>query len=302
MATHSSIPLRTVLGDYPHTLPLKRGDIRSEFVTLDFADIRPTHRAFKPMIREAKFDLCEMAIVTYLQAKALGKPLVLLPATMLGRFQQGCMLYNSSRGTLTPRDLPGCRVGVRSYAQTTGVWLRGILRRDYGVDLDRVQWITFEDAHVAEYSDPPGVVRAPGGKDLTAMLLAGELDAAVFGAELPNNPELKSVIAEPEAAARDWYQQYRVTPINHMVVVKQELVSQSPQVVREAYRLLVEAKRMAAPTRVEPDPVPFGIAASRPALELIIDYTFAQRLIGQRLTVDELFDGVTDLVEGLPDR
>ena len=170
------------------------------------------------MAREQKFDVSEMAIVTYLQAKAYGKPLALLPATMMGRFQHGTLLYNSERGTLRPEDLPGRRVGVRAFAQTTGVWLRGILWKDYGLDLGTVKWVTFEDAHVAEYRDPPGVERAAAGKDMTKMLLDGELDAAIFGGAMPSEPQLKSVIPDPEAAAKEWYEKNGVVPINHMVV------------------------------------------------------------------------------------
>src|SRR5215207_8430760 len=183
--------LRTVLGTYPHTAPLKRGEIASPAITLEFADIKPTHKAFKPMVRELAFDVCEMAIVTYLQARAHGKPLSLLPAVMLGRFQHHCLVHNAERELLRPEQLAGRRVGVRAYSQTTGVWLRGILRQDYGLDLDRVQWVTFEDAHVAEYRDPPGVERGAADKDLTTMLLSGELDAAIYGAELPDHPRIK---------------------------------------------------------------------------------------------------------------
>ena len=172
------------------------------------------------MAREQKFDVSEMAIVTYLQAKAYGKPLVLLPATMMGRFQHGTLLYNSERGTLRPDDLPGRRVGVRSFSQTTGVWIRGILWKDYGLDLGTVKWVTFEDAHVAEYRDPPGVERAAAGKDITKMLLDGELDAAIFGGAMPTDPQLKSVIPDPEAAAKEWYKKNGTVPVNHMVVVR----------------------------------------------------------------------------------
>ena len=171
---------------------------------MNFTEIDPINKAFRMMAREQKFDVSEMAIVSYLQAKAYGKPLTLMPATMLGRFQHGAMLYNSERGTVRPQDLPGRRVGVRAFTQTTGVWLRGILSKDYGLDLGKVQWVTFEDAHLAEYSDPPGVERVTG-KDMTKMLLEGELDAAIYGGVMPTDPRLKSVIADPEAAAEDWY-------------------------------------------------------------------------------------------------
>ncbi|HXW23427.1 MAG TPA: hypothetical protein VEK73_01680, partial [Xanthobacteraceae bacterium] len=221
--------LRTVLGNYPHTAALKRGAAASPAVRLDFVDVTPTHLAFKPMVRELAFDVCEMAIVTFLMARAHGKPLSLLPAVMLGRFQHHCMLYNSARGGLTPQTLAGRRVGVRAWSQTTGVWLRGILANDYSVDLDRVRWVTFEDAHVAEYRDPPQIERADG--DLTAMLLSGEIDAAIYGAELPADARLKSVIPDPQAAAHEWYRKHRATPVNHLVAVKTALVRSHPQAV-----------------------------------------------------------------------
>ena len=259
MTSHARpIALRTVLGNYPHTLALKRGEIASAAVALDFVEVKPTNQAFKPMVREQQFDVCEMAIVTFLQAKAYGKPLVLLPAVMLARFQHGCMLYNSARGALAPHELAGRRVGVRAYSQTTGVWLRGILANDYGLDVARVRWVTFEDAHVAEYTDPPEVGRAPAGRDMTAMLLAGEIDAAIYGAELPADPRLKSVIPAPDAAAQAWYCKYRVTPVNHLVAVKAALARSSPQAVAEVYRLLRAAKE-AAPAPPAVDPAPFGI-------------------------------------------
>jgi 4,5-dihydroxyphthalate decarboxylase len=287
--------LRTVLGNYPHTLPLKRGEITSPAVRLDFVDVKPTHLAFKPMVRELAYDVCEMAIVTFLMAKAYGKPLALLPAVMLGRFQHHCMLYNADRGPLSPQTLAGRRVGVRAYSQTTGVWLRGILANDYGVDLDSVRWLTFEDAHVAEYRDPPQIERAAAGKDMHAMLLAGEIDAAIYGAELPTDPRLKSVIPEPEAAAQAWHRKHGVAPVNHLVVVKTDLVRAQPRAVAEVCRLLAAAKR-AAPAATRIDPAPFGIAANRPALELIIDYCLQHGMIPRRFSVDELFAEAEELI------
>ena len=212
------------LGTYAHTRALKEGAIESNLVKLNFTEINPVNRAFLLMAREQKFDVCEMAIVTYLQAKAYGKPLMLLPATMMGRFQHGTLLYNSERGRLRVEDLPGRRVGVRAFSQTTGAWIRGILWKDYGLDLNSVKWVTFEDAHVAECRDPPGVERAAPGKDITQMLIDGELDAAIFGGNVPDDPRLKSVIAEPEAAGEEWYRKHHTVPINHMVVVKEQFV------------------------------------------------------------------------------
>ena len=286
--------LRAALGDYPHTAPIKTGDISPAGFAFDFAEIKPISRAFAPMVRELKFDVCEIAIATYLQAKAYGKPLVLLPAVMMGRFQHGCMLYNAERGVLAPSDLPGKRIAVRAYSQTTGAWLRGILQNDYGVDVDRAHWITFEDAHVAECRDPPGVERAAAGQDMTAMLLAGEVDAAIYGAALPTDPRLKSVIADPAGDAEKWYRQHGVVPVNHLVCVSEALARSAPAIVRAVYALLLEGKTAAGlPRPGEIDKIPFGVAALRPALELAIEYAVQQKLVPQRSSVDTLFDDTT---------
>jgi 4,5-dihydroxyphthalate decarboxylase len=282
--------LRIAIGDYPHTLPLKRGDIVSPWLKLDFAEVKPMHKAFKPMVREHAYDASEMALVTALQAKVYGKGLKLLPAAMLARFQHGTVLYNSERGTLTPADLAGKRIGVRSYAQTTAAWIRGILQNDYGVDMSRVRWVTFEDGHLAEYKDPPGVDRAEPGKDITQMLFEGELDAAIYGAAMPQDARLKSVIPDPDSAARDWYSKHGLVPVNHMVVVTDDLAQSKPDIVVELYRLL-EASRKAAglPSAGEVDTAPFGKDANRPCLELLISYALQQKLIPERLAADNLW-------------
>ena len=280
--------LRVALGDYPHTLPLKRGEITSQWLKLEFVEVKPLYQAFKPMVREHAFDASEMALVTYFQAKDHNKALTLLPAAMLARFQHGTMLFNAERDRLAPTDLPGKRIGVRSYSQTTGVWIRGILENDYGVDLSGVQWVTFEDGHVAEAADPAGVIRAGKDQDITEMLIAGELDAAVYGAALPKDPRLQSVIPDPEAAARDWYNKHRLVPVNHMVVVADELIRSNPKAVAEFYRLLEEGRK-AAPPPGNIDTAPFGKEANRRCLDLLMSYCEQQHLVSRRPNFDELW-------------
>jgi 4,5-dihydroxyphthalate decarboxylase len=288
MANPNAATLRIAIGDYPHTLPLKRGDIVSPWLKLEFVEVKPLYQAFKPMVREHAYDASEMALVTYFQAKDHDKGLVLLPAAMLARFQHGTMLFNVERGTFTPKDLPGRRIGVRSYSQTTGVWIRGILENDYGIDLSRVQWVTFEDGHVAEANDPPNAIRARADQDITAMLIAGELDAAIYGAALPKDPRLQSVINDPEAAARVWYGKHGLVPVNHMVVVTDELARSNPPAVAELYRLLEEGKK-ASPAAGNIDTAPFGKEANRRCLELLISYCAQQKLISRPYKVDELW-------------
>lgn len=284
------VTLRVAIGDYPHTLPLKRGEISSPLLRLDFVEVKPMHTAFKPMVREHAFDVSELALVTVLQAKAYGKGLTLLPAAMLSRFQHHTCLYNSARGELRPADLAGRRIGVRSYSQTTGAYIRGIIENDYGVDLGGVQWVTFEDGHVAEAKDPDAVIRARPGQDITQMLIDGDLDAAIYGAAIPNDSRLKSVIPDPDAAAQAWYRKHGVIPVNHMVVVTDELVRSQPQAVAEFFRLLEESKAKAGlPKAGAIDGTPFGREANRPCLELLISYAVQQNLIPHRLSVDELW-------------
>jgi 4,5-dihydroxyphthalate decarboxylase len=288
------LKISTMLAEYPVTAALVRGEVRSNDIALEFADVKVASGAFKRVVRNMEFDFAELAIVTYLIAKAHGKPLVLLPAVIVGRFQHQYLVYNSERGTLRPEDLAGMRVGIRSYSVTTSAWLRGILASDYGVDLNKVTWITFEEAHVAEFRDPPTVQRAGEGKDLVTMLLAGEIDAAVVGDRVPNDPRIKTVFADPAAAAKAWQSKYNAIQINHMVVVKESLVRSNPAAVRDIYRMLKESKaRAGLPVAGQPDMNPFGISANRRNLEVAIDCVYQQGLIPRRFSVDELFDDVT---------
>ena len=190
--------LRTLLGDHPGTAALKNGSITSDLVNFEFVEYSPTNKGFKPMVREQAFDVSEMAIVTYLMAKSFGKPMVLLPNVVVARFQHAYALYNGRHGTLEPADLNGKRVGIRSFTTTTGAWLRGILANDHGVDLNSIDWMTFEDAHVAEYKDT--TKRAPAGKQIVQMLIDGELDA-VLG-EKSDHPELKPLFADAGMATQ----------------------------------------------------------------------------------------------------
>ena len=283
--------LRTLLGDHPGTSALKNGSINSASVAFDFVDYSPTNKGFKPMVREAAFDVSEMAIVTYLMAKSFGKPMVLVPNVVLARFQHAFALYHARSGELTPRDLNGKRIGIRSFTTTTGAWLRGILAEDYGVDLDSIDWVTFEDAHVAEFRDT--TKRAPAGKQIIQMLLDGELDA-VLG-EKSDHPELKPLFPDVAGEEKAWFAKHGALPVNHMVVVKQELSDQHPDAVREVHRLLQEAGNGAA---AAPH---FTAGEMRRSLEMIIFYAAQQGLISRAFAVEELFDDVTrPLFEAMP--
>ena len=293
MSNESNVlTLKTLLGDYPNTLALKRGEVRSPNLVFDFADVKVPNTAFKAVVRELKYDVAELAIVTYLQAKTHGKSLVLLPAVVVGTLPHPFLVYNAERGQLKPSDLEGRRIGIRAYSVTTAAWLRGILQNDHGVDLDSIKWVTFEDPHVAEYQDPATAERAPAGKQIVQMLLDGEIDAGVVGGPDLKDTRLQPVIANPNEAAKAWCEKNGVLPINHMLVVKESLTKSNPQAVKEIFRLLRESKQ-AAPVAGDLDPIQFGIENVRRSLELIINYSTQQRLIANKFPVDDLFDDVT---------
>jgi 4,5-dihydroxyphthalate decarboxylase len=292
------VKLFTLMGSYPNAMALKEGRIRSNLLDFEFADVKVSNTAFKPLVREAKFDLAEVAIVTFLQAKYYGKPYVLIPATVVGRGQLHTIAYNPERGHTGPGDLNGKTLGVRAYTQTTGAWVRGILAEQYGVDLASLNWVTFEEGHVAEYQDPPNVRRAPVGKTLVQMLLDGELDAAVVGDKYPD-PRLKPLIPDPEAANRAWSETHGGVPINHMLVIREHLAATRPDVVQEVYRVFKEAKAASfAETGVpDLDPLRFGIEANRRSLEVIIDFAVKQGLLPHPFAVDELFTDTMRVLE-----
>jgi 4,5-dihydroxyphthalate decarboxylase len=273
--------LKTLLGDYPVTKALKDGQVSSSNLKLEYENVKPV-QAFKRVVRDLEFDVAELALVTYLLARAHGKPLRLLPAVLTARFQHPYLVYNAERGALKPGELNGKRVGQRSYSVTTATWLRGILADQHGVDLGSVRWVTFEEPHVAEFRDPPNVQRAPKGKEIAAMLLAGELDAAILG-EIPTDPRLRPLIADTEAAAADWRRRTGAAlQINHMVVLKDSV---ERKIAEEIYGLLVESRKAAG----NPETNPFGLEANRQNLEVAIDCVYRQRMIPRRFGVDELF-------------
>lgn len=275
--------LTIAIGDYPFARAMKSGAVSSPLLKLDFAQIVPINRAFAPMVRELKYDISEIAIATFLQAKAHGKELALLPIVTFERFQESALLCRADSDIRGPVDLKGKRVGVRSYSQTTGLWLRGTLADDYGVAAEGVEWITFEDAHVAECRDPPFARRAEPGQAMLAMLRDRALDAAIFGADLPNEPAFRCVFPDPDAVAQDFLGKYGFMPVNHLICVKASLASTRPDLIQELLRMTKEASGDGGPLR--------GHAALDPALDLAARYAAEQGLTERRLRLTEIWRG-----------
>lgn len=286
------VTLRTNLADYPVTMAMKDGRVSSELVRLDYCGPEKAHNGFKDMIRRGLYDAGELAIVTYLQAKCYGKPYVALPAPISGRFQHHCAGFNKELGHLDPKDIEGRQVGVRTYAQTTGLWIRGILQHEHGVDLDKVTWMTVGDGHLEEYSDPPNCMRLPKGADIGQMMLDGELAATLQGVDLPKDPRVERLVPDPFEAAKEWFKREQVVPINHLFVVHKDISKYRPDVVRELYRMIGESRALTDGGVPQPFP-PLGVEANRKGLQLAIDWSLEQKIIPHRLSVDELFDETT---------
>jgi 4,5-dihydroxyphthalate decarboxylase len=288
-----SITLRAALADYPHVLALKDGSVRSDQVTFAWETVTPITRAFRRMVRTGDFDLCEIALTTLAQAKAFSKGLTGLPVVVMRGFHHAALVCRVGSSLHGPEDLAGKRIGVRAYSQTTGVWLRGILLDSYGVDHRSITWVTEEDAHLQEYQDPANVVR---GQDLKTMLLSGEIDAGIALSGL--DPALvRTVIPNAEQAAADWYRQTGVYPVNHVICVKAALLQQHPALGAELMRLFAAAKTAACVPSAEArfasivgsDPLPYGLDANRPGIELCLRYAAEQGLVPNLYTPEQLF-------------
>ncbi len=272
------------LGRYPHTAALFDGSVRSPGLALDFAAVAPISRAFAPMVRRAAYDVSEMAIATFLQARAWGYPLVLLPVVVAARFQEAALLCRADSDICGPGDLRGRRIGVRAYSQTTGMWLRGILAEDHGIAAGEIGWTTFEDAHVPDYADPVFVTRAPPGADLLAMLRSGAVDAAILGNDLPDDPGLRTVFPDPGAAGAAFLGRHGFVPTNHLVVLRQALAEAQPELVGELVGMLAAARGAAS--------LPFGRAALTPAIALAAGFMLAQGMLPRAMTIDDAFAGL----------
>jgi 4,5-dihydroxyphthalate decarboxylase len=273
--------LSAAIANYPGTKRLLEGAVASDRLRLAVEKIAPISKGFAPMVREGRFEVSEMAIATFLMARAYDKPLVLLPVVLVERAQEAALLCRRDGPVQGPADLAGARIAVRAYSQTTGMWLRGSLAEAHGVRADQQRWTTFEDAHVPEFRDPPWVTRAGPRQDLLGMLRTGAADAAVFGNELPDDPNLRPVFADPAAAGEAFRARHGFLPLNHLVVMRRDVVEDDPSLVAELLRMLAES---GAAVRSRD--------ALRPALALAIDYCAEQGLLPRRLTPEEAWDGL----------
>jgi 4,5-dihydroxyphthalate decarboxylase len=281
---------------------LKDGTVTPAGFSLEFEEIPVLVKGFRRMVRSLEFDVSEMALTTYLTAREHGVAFTALPIFLVRGFHHGAIRYNTRSGIRDPKDLEGRRVGVnRGYTVTTGVWARGILASEYDVDLGRVTWVLSGDEHVASYVPPANVQPAEG--DLAEMLINGEIDA-VIGVDV-DHPDVAPLIPDPEEAAIRALRDRAFYPINHLVVIKDEVLQRYPQVASAVFDAFTEAKqRYVAQLRdgsvtdrvysrvlqtTGADPLPYGVEPSRAMLERLMEYARDQRILTRPVDIDQMF-------------
>ena len=308
--------LKTVTRTQGNNEALKDGKVKPRTFEFEFIEVDPLIAAFRRMVRGLEFDICEMAITTYICAKAHGKRMTAVPVFLVRAFHHGAILVNSNAGIRAPKDLEGRKVGVnRGYTVTTGVWARSILQQEYGVDLSKVTWVLSGDEHVAEYRPPANVVPLEKGRQMADMLAAGELAAAI-GIEA-SSPVVKPLIPNALEAGLAALRRNGHYPINHTVVIRDELLEAHSALAADVFTAFAEAKRryverlkadrIERPTEADEvhrrvmeisgDPLPYGIAPNRRVLEELIGHALTQGIINKPVTADELFaSGTRNLV------
>jgi ABC-type nitrate/sulfonate/bicarbonate transport system substrate-binding protein len=304
----SDLKLKTVTRTQGNNQALKDGSVKPRTFAFDFVEVDPLIAAFRRMVRGNEFDICEMAITTYICAKAHGKPMTAVPIFVVRAFHHGAILVNSKAGIATPKDLEGKKVGVnRGYTVTTGVWARSILQSEHGADLSKITWVLSGDEHVAEYRPPKNVIPIEAGKKMDEMLVAGELAAAI-GVDV-KHPDVKPLIPNALEAGLAALKRNGHYPINHTIVIKDELIAKHPELAADVFNAFAEAKRrylerlkagqIEKPDQADTvhkrvleitgDPLPYGIAPNKRVIDELIGHALTQGIISKPVTADELF-------------
>lgn len=314
------VHLKIAVAEHPHTSAIRNGSIPIEGVDAEIITVKPQIGAFRRMVRDVEFDVCEIAPTTYIIARAYGSPFKALPIFVVRRFHHAGLLVRPDANIKNPKDLEGHKVGVRAYSVTTGVWLRGILMDEFGLDSSKVTWVVDDEEHVTQLKLPPNVVHAPEGVSLADMMASGELVAGFDSAagigrsgnptggwkeEEANYPDL---FPNAEALEAEWYHRTGIYPMHGTIVVKDSVLAEHPWVAKSLFdafskakdewlaRLEAEGPKDKTDQRyadlrkiVGRDPLPYGIPENIKTIKALEDMAFKQGLIPRHMTVEELF-------------
>ncbi|CAG9205824.1 4,5-dihydroxyphthalate decarboxylase [Paraburkholderia sabiae] len=314
------VHLKLAIAEHPHTAAIRDGSIPIEGVDAEFITVHPQIGAFRRMVRDVEFDVCELAPTTYIIARAYGAPFVALPIFVVRRFHHSGLLVRPDANIKTPKDLEGKKVGVRAYSVTTGAWTRQVLMDEFGLDASKVTWVVDDEEHVTQLKLPPNVIHAPAGSSLAEMMEKGELVAGMHGnagigrTGAPTGgwkeveadyPDLFPNAAELEA---EYYARTGVYPMHGTIVVKDSVLAEHPWVAKSIYDAFDKAKKdwlakldageltdkknqkyRDLQKIVGHDPLPYGIEENRKTIEALEATAFRQGLTPRRMSMSELF-------------
>lgn len=301
------LTLRCAIGKTPEVVPIRKGQAASDRIAFDLVEVNPLPPAFRRMIRDMEFDLTEMPVVTLAQARERGVPITGLPLPVTRGFHHGSLLCLEDSDIRGPADLVGRRIAVRSFPQTTGVWVRGILDREYGIKPEQTRWVVQEDAHVLDYAEPEYVSYAEPGQSLLDLLKSGAVDAITgFKGSLDG---LRSVIPDADSAAGAWFERTGVFPVNHVLALRSDLLEKAPWLVAELVDVFSRSLGMARADGSLVTPVPaalrdlplhsYSFSANLPSVQMLLDFAFDQQLFRQRWQAADLFPEF--LAQEIPD-
>ena len=315
------LKLKIAIADYPHTVAIKKGRIPIEGVEPEFCTILPQVAAYRRMVRQEEFDVCELAPTTYLIARAHGANFIGLPVFVTRHFHHGGLLVRPDAGIRGPKDLEGKRVGVRAYSVTTGVWARGIFMREFGMTADKVTWVVDDEEHVTQLRLPENVIHTPPGRSLFAMMQDGEISAGFAanagigrsgdpagGWKIEDTSAFPDMFENPAELEAEWYQRTGIYPMHATLVVKDAILREYPWVAKSLFDAFAKAKAdwlstlhsgealSAADEKyrklsaiVGPDPLPYGMAPNAATITALQETAFQQRLIPEIMPMDKIF-------------
>jgi 4,5-dihydroxyphthalate decarboxylase len=310
--SNSPRTLKTVTRTQGNNAALKDGRLQPAGFRFEFEEVPVLPQAFRRMVRSLEFDVCEMALTTYLTAREHGVAFTALPIFLVRGFHHGAILRNVKAGITTPKDLEGKKVGVnRGYTVTTGVWARAILQDQYGVDLDKITWVLSGDEHVQSWQEPGNVIPLEDGKSMEDMLASGELSAAIGVSS--DHPDVQPLIANATEVGLQALRSSGHYPINHLIVVRNDVLKENPDVAVSVFNAFAESKRLYLeqlkagsinkPTAIDRlhskvmevigDPLPYGIEPNRKVLEALICHATRQQILRKPVQLNDVFAKAT---------
>src|SRR5262245_35044476 len=319
----SKLPITFACGLYDRMLALYTGEVKPDGIDLNFLTIDDPRQIFDRMGRNLEFDACEMSSSEVISRLAAGRnEMVALPVFPSRVFRHGFITVNR-KAVKTPKDLEGKRIGVPLYTQTAALFVRGLLKDEYGVDLSGVHWVQGAANSAESHGNsaappllkPVSIEQNRSGFSLSELLERNEIQA-IIGSGLPvalkTNPDVVRLFPDFYARELDYFRRTRIFPIMHLVAIKRDVYERHPFIASSLYKAMTEAKDVAlekmrnlgALRYMLPgmaveidtiddvfggDPWPYGIEPNRPTLEALVRYLVEQSLIKATIPVADLF-------------